>query len=103
MLNVHDCIYSLLFASVVDRHASFCLACEMTRGLGIKRISQVEVKLRDYSQAEELRSHFGKARESGEYVQNRMNDGDVFLSSRHFDSHSTHCVFRDFGFITWEP
>ena len=25
MLNVHDYIYSLLFASVVDRHASFCL------------------------------------------------------------------------------
>ena len=96
MLNVHDCIYSLLFASVVDRHASFCLACEMTRGLGIKRISQVKLKLLVYSQAEELRSHFGKARESGEYVQNRMNDGDVFLSSRHFDSHSTHYLIRDF-------
>ena len=72
-------------------------------GLGIKRISQVKLKLHVYSQVEELRSHFGKARESGEYVQNRMNDGDVFLSSCHFDSHSTHYVFRDFGFITWEP
>ena len=39
-------------------------ACDMTRGLGIKRISQNKLKLRVYSQAEELRRHLGKALES---------------------------------------
>ena len=78
-----ECPWLHLFAFVRKRSRQACkLLFSMWNDAWVrnKRISQVKLKLLVYSKAEELRSHFGKARESGEYLQNRMNDGDVFIS-----------------------